>query len=129
MTKVVGSFALGSTGNGISITGLGINPNKLRLIAGPKNGDSSTDDLSIGSVDASGNQFVVLRHDDHAGHYAFSAAPSSTLTTPYCIWVRDYTNTWVNVLRAKFNSFITDGFKLDVDYADSSYPIYLEAED
>lgn len=125
MANNFGGITLSTTGTGasaISFTGFGFNPNDLVFEVGAKNGASAVLTSSLGAVDSAGTGYVLTEYDDHAGNYTYNTS------TSYCIWLRRHNgSTWIDELRASFHSFITDGFKLNVDVANSNYSVYVQA--
>lgn len=124
MSKVSGSFTLASTGTGIGITGLGINPTKLRFRIGARNDSSSNVQVYDGSVDSSGYSGCTSSFDDGTNRESkvFDA-------NTRCIYVREFSGgAWVTRIDASFNSYVTGGFKLNVAAADPNFSVWVDAE-
>lgn len=107
MSNFLGTFTVTSTGLK-SITGFGFNPNDLDFTVRAKSGAASQLNVIVGSVDSAGNQGMVLNYYGPTSYTSNSASDK-------VIWIREHSGgTWVDVLVASFDSYITDGFKLNV---------------
>lgn len=101
------SFTVASTGIK-TITGMGFNPNDLEFFAAAKNGAASQLSVVSGQVDSAGNQFSK---SDYYGPTSYTSNSSAS----ECFHIREHTGgTWVDVLVFSFDSYITDGFKINV---------------
>lgn len=122
MSNFLGTFTVTSTGLK-SITGIGFNPNDLEFTVRAKSGAAAQLNIITGSVDSAGNQSMVL---NYYGATSYTSNSNSTNV----IWVREHSGgTWVDVLIASFDSYITDGFKLNVSTYNggSAYQIAVKA--
>lgn len=115
-----GKITLGTAGLARTFTGLGFDPTWVRFRVGAKNGGSANHTSSEGATDGT-TQWVCYEFDDYASHHSDNASDTE------CIKVLNYSSGWVDDLKASFNSFITDGFSLDVAVANSNFPVYFEA--
>lgn len=107
MSNQLIAFTITSTGLK-TITGVGFNPNDLEFYAAAKNGDASQLSVDMGQVDSAGNQFCKL---DYYGATSYA----STSHTDKCLRVREHSGgAWTDVLVLTFDSYITDGFKVNV---------------
>lgn len=124
MTNLFGPINLTTTGTGAnarSFTGFGFDPSDLEFSVAAKNGASALVVISDGAVDSAGSQFC---------NYAYYDGTNRTRNsyTDRCIYVLEHNgSTWVDLLKASFHSYITDGFKLNVITASNDYQVFVKA--
>lgn len=121
MSNATGSITLNVAGTGRTFSGLSFQPTKLKFTVGANSGSSATQTFCTGAVDSGGTQWVITEYDDHAGNYTYNTDQSN------CVWLRKHTSGWVDELKASFNSFTSDGFKLNVTTANANYSVFFEA--
>lgn len=122
MANIVGSFARGTTGQ-MTVSSLPFTPTWIRFWVCAYLGNSSDPFLSMGSVDQDGNQICLTQYNDGTNR-------TTQNHNDRCIEVwKHASGSWSTPLKAEFVEFVTNGFKLDFEYANANYDILYEAGD
>lgn len=121
MSNLDGGITLGTTGAARTFTGFGFTPTHLTFRVGAKSASSSVDQFCYGTVDSTGYMTYTSQFSDTTG------AQSKAGTNKCIVHYERVAGVITKVLEADFHSFTSDGFKLNVTTANSSYDVYVEA--
>jgi len=102
------AFTLVASGS-TDLSGVGFNPNDLEFFAAAKNGSAAQLSVVQGQVDSAGNQFAK---QDYYGPTNYNQ--SSTNTRAFKV-LEHNGSTWVTVLEFTFTTYLTDGFRINVN--------------
>lgn len=124
MANFDSTITLATAGTARNFTGFGFQPTHLTFRVCAKGATSASSAVfTYGTVDVTGYMTCTTTYSDSTGY-------QSKNYTDRCVsvWER-VSGTLTEVLRANFNSFTADGFKLDVITQNANYQVFVEATD